>query len=73
MSETSYNNFTNWETWNANLFVQNEETLYKTTRGISAGQIEQFIKNRFNGSGGFGDLFTEEAIEKINFSEIRTE
>lgn len=71
MSET-YSGFTNWETWNANLFVQNEEMLHAATRGMNAGQVEQFIKDWFNGSGGFGDMFTEEEIEKINFSEIRT-
>jgi hypothetical protein len=71
MSET-YNGFTNRETWNANLFVQNEETYYKATRGKSAEQVEQFIKNRFHSSGGFGDMFTEEEMEKINFSEIQT-
>ena len=71
MSET-YSDFTNWETWNANLFVQNEEMYHKATRGMSAQQVEQFIKDRFNSSGGFGDMFIEEEIEKINFSEIQT-
>ncbi len=71
MSDT-HNGFTNWETWNANLFVQNEEMYYQATRGKSAEQVEQFIKDRFNSSGGFGDMSTEEEIEKINFSEIQT-
>ena len=71
MSDT-YNGFTNRETWNANLFVQNEEMFYKATRGMNARELEQFIKNRFNSSGAFGDLLTEEEIERINFSEIET-
>jgi hypothetical protein len=45
---------------------------HKATRGMSVQQVEQFIKNHFNSSDGFGDMFTEEEIEKINFSEIQT-
>lgn len=71
MSE-KYNNFTNWETWNANLFIQNEEMYYRATRGMNAEQVERYVKERFHSSGGFGDMLTEKEIEKINFSEIQT-
>jgi len=34
MSATTYNGYTNYETWNAALWIQNDEFLYNTAKAI---------------------------------------
>lgn len=48
MNDTTYNGWTNWATWNANLWVDNEESTYK---------------DRIRIQRGFGDWSKESAKE----------
>jgi hypothetical protein len=39
-TDDKYNGWTNWETWNTNLWMSNEEGLYGNARAIVAEHIE---------------------------------
>jgi hypothetical protein len=41
MSGTEYNGWTNWETWNTNLWMTNDEGAYETAREIVAPYITE--------------------------------
>ena len=47
MSDTSYNGWSNWESWNVALWVNNEEPMYRAMRrGLpyTASEAEAFCK-----------------------------
>ncbi len=35
LTDTGYNGWTNYETWNVALYIQNDESLYYACRGVS--------------------------------------
>ena len=54
MTDTTYNGWTNYETWNASLWIQNDEFLYNTARACvkfcreNDTPYASFIKCMFN-------------------------
>ena len=38
MTDTTYNGWTNYHTWNVSLYIQNEYELYRTARGCDTYQ-----------------------------------
>jgi hypothetical protein len=73
MSDNTYNGWTNWETWQINLGLDNEEPLYRDkVRFIRAGKlddasVEEFCREYFpNGTPDMdpGDM------GKVNWEEI---
>ena len=62
--ECEFNGWTNWETWNANLWMTNEEWSYKALRLVhDIKALEEFWIDYFEGTD---DIETA----KINFEEI---
>jgi hypothetical protein len=72
MSDTTYNGWTNYETWNVNLCLDNEEPMYRdivrmTRRALVANSSEEatdelardlrsYVTALFEEFGAFGDL-----------------
>ena len=77
MSATDYNGWTNWETWNLNLWIDNEYDLWKAKvdnlRWVPPSAVDaQFVKTfalEFlpNGTPDFDDI---RDYERVNFTEI---
>lgn len=71
----SYNGYTNWETWNVALWLDNDESYYNETRGMTADELERFVTSEFvnsanSGKSHFGDIDTEEELEQVNWEEV---
>lgn len=59
-----YYGWTNWDTWNANLWLENDEITYRWARNcFSAKRLKELWIENFEGTD---DIDTEE----VNFEEI---
>jgi hypothetical protein len=78
MTDTTYNGWTNRETWSANLLFSNDERHYRFINGqvrlnISEDSTDEEIIELFR---SFGEMFTDRAKEeigdfdKVNWLEI---
>lgn len=66
-----YNGWSNYETWNVNLWLNNEELFYREfLKCKSAKQLSEYVYDRFNSSGAFGDLIEEKQLANVDFNEI---
>ena len=70
-----YNGWTNYETWNVNLYMMNDETLHQKYLEIleqpdPAGEIKRFVAYIFDKFGKFGDLETKKELKAVNYEEI---
>ena len=74
MSEQGYNGWTNYETWNIALWLDNEEPLYRAYQRmlpVSSGDLKEWIYSMFEENGGkFGDLDSEEELERVDWDGI---
>lgn len=70
MSE-KYNGWTNWETWNVNLWLCNNEGDYDMAKNCKDGNaIRELVEEyRTRTSGMFADLINR-ALDRVNWEEI---
>ena len=73
MNEQTYNGWTNYETWNVNLWITNDYdiNLEKQLRGIEkwfAYGVLKYVKKKY--PNGTPDMDSEKDYEKVNWNEI---
>lgn len=69
--EEGYNGWTNYETWNIALWVDNEYEVYryKLTKGkFTAKTAEEFCREVF--PNGTPDMLGKEDLVKVNWQEV---
>ena len=81
MSDQTYNGWTNWETWNFKLWIDNEEFSYYAVLELAKGKDKNELSKELKswaddmreemevGFGFFADVCNS-AIKEINFHEI---
>lgn len=83
---TTYNGWTNYETWNVKLWLDNDSYFYDSVRAYVAAQdglgsesmaddLKHYVWDLFGGdatdtTGPFSDLLTN-AWAKVNWTEVR--
>ena len=55
MKTTTYNGWSNRETWVVNLWLTNDEATYNAVRGMTADEIEAFIDDLYFEGGVYCD------------------
>ena len=80
MTDDTYNGWTNYGTWNVNLWVDNEEPTYsdklkmlqKRTRPVTGETVRAFYHRKMGGTTPDLDEMrrTKERFGRINFGEI---
>lgn len=71
MSE--YNGWTNWDTWNANLWLTNDETTYRLlVQCQSANDVKRLFKEQFTmiDEDGFLQTIDDIDVTKVDWNEI---
>ncbi len=77
MSNQEYNGWTNWETWNVALWIDNEEFTYKESRKLTrkrshdryfASSVECFCNETY--PNGTPDMKGESEMDNVNYQEI---
>lgn len=76
MSDNTYNGYANWDTWNVELWIDNEESLYKAkwrllrSSDVTADEVEEFCRNEFGETtpddADFNEVDWEELAEHWN-------
>jgi hypothetical protein len=74
MADTGYNGWTNWETWNANLWICETEAAYRDLYELEAPLTEDAAMDIFldwypNGTPDMADTWPRE-MRDINFREL---
>ena len=81
MTDQTYNGWTNWETWNFKLWIDNEEFSYYAVLELAKGKDKNELSKELKswaddmreemevGFGFFADVCNS-AIKEINFHEI---
>ena len=75
MNDKTYNGWTNWETWNVNLWIENERPLYyekvrflREASEVNAISVWVFCKAVF--PNGTPDMKTPTELDDVNWDEI---
>lgn len=64
MESEKYQGWTNWDTWNCNLWLTNDEWSYRKLQSFyKAEQVEKFWEEFYEGKDGID-------TSKVNFEEI---
>ena len=63
MKNEAYNGWTNWDTWNANLRITNDEVTYSMVKGRESEYIRDHWKLFWRGVDGID-------TDRVNFEEI---
>jgi hypothetical protein len=73
LTDTEYNGWTNYETWNVALWIQNDEGLYNLARG--AGDYKTFadVMTEFYGDDAQTPDGVKYADPKVNVLEINSD
>lgn len=69
MTEEKYNGWTNWETWNVSLWLDNDESLYNAVRGLTTEALEETTKELM--PTGTPDMDSAKEYNAVNWDEIR--
>ena len=72
-----YNGYTNYETWNVSLWIDNEEQLYRNKctmlqaagGAVEVSEIESFCRYEF--PEGTPDMDSVYDMDRVNWQEIR--
>lgn len=81
MSDSTYNGWTNWETWNFKLWLDNDESTYRAVCELAEGskimelewELESWANDMMEEIGLVSGFFADAcntAIKRINFYEI---
>jgi hypothetical protein len=72
LTDTTYNGWTNYETWNVALWINNEEGLYEFAR--ECGDYQTFVNYLYD---GYGSTETGDGVkwndQKVNVIEINSD
>ena len=71
MSDQTYNGWVNWETWNAVLWCDNEEVIYRArscARLSSPRACEEFVRKWF--PDGTPDMDDPGGLQRVNLQEV---
>jgi hypothetical protein len=64
-----YNGWRNWATWNVMLWINNDEPLYRASRGIKTkNQAKIFFQNNYSSFVDFHDMHGEK--QNIDWNEV---
>ena len=66
LTDTVYNGWTNYETWNVALWINNEEGLYELAR--DCGDYETFVELVGNATTGDGVRFNDPRVNVIEIN-----
>lgn len=76
MTDTSYNGWANYETWNVALWIQNDQFLYNTAKacveycGDNETPYDKFVRCMFNVDCFLTSDDVEWNSDKVDFDEI---
>ena len=86
LTDTSYNGYVNYETWNVALYIQNDEFLYNTAKacveycGENETPYDKFVRcmmegqiGRFLGSTGDSVRWDDDNIDRDKINEMMEE
>ena len=71
-SNETYNGWSNRETWLVNLWLTNDESIYRETIGMSANDLESFVHILCESEklDGFLSDLIELALVRVNWREL---
>ena len=75
MTDTTYNGWTNWETWCASLWINNEEQLYRTARIYGHSGYDKLVPylQEFGMKNGDGLPWDDKGIDREEMDEMLEE
>lgn len=71
---TEYQGHKNWATWNASLWLNNDEFFYSLLSATqSADELREVVETLFKVNGRFGDITDSDELDNIDFEVIFTD
>ncbi len=68
MTDTSYNGWKNYETWNVSLYIQNDETFYKIARGCDT--YTQWVRSTWDSHTPDGVSYFDGKLDVAALNEM---